>query len=101
MQTLSTPRLMTPRLGDILVEQGTISCEQLKQGLELQTTTGQRLGNVLIGLGWADEEQVTEARSVQMDAVYVNMTRETSRTPSPSPWSPSRSPIATCSCRSP
>ena len=77
MQTLSAPRTMTPRLGDILVEQGAISPEQLSQALELQTSTGQRLGNVLIGNGWADEEQVTEARSVQMDAVYVNMTRET------------------------
>ena len=76
MQTLSAPRLMTPRLGDILVEQGAISPEQLRQGLELQTTTGQRLGNVLISLGWADEEQVTKARSVQMEAVYADMTQE-------------------------
>ena len=76
MQTLTAPRTVTPRLGDILVEMGYITSEQLKHALEQQSATGHRLGSVLIGNGWADEEQVTEARGVQMDAVYVNVTRE-------------------------
>jgi len=57
------------------VEKGFISESQLRQALEVQTSTSQRLGSILIGNGWADEEQVTEARSVQMDVGYVDVTR--------------------------
>ena len=76
MQTLSAPHATIPRLGDILIEHGIASADQIKQALETQASTGQRLGTVLIGNGWATEEQITEARSVQMDVGYVNITQE-------------------------
>lgn len=76
MQTLSAPRAVTPRLGDLLVEQGITTAEQVRQALELQASTGQRLGSILVGNGWATEEQVTEARADQMEVGYVNVTLE-------------------------
>ncbi|MBV9851122.1 MAG: Flp pilus assembly complex ATPase component TadA [Armatimonadetes bacterium] len=72
MQTL-TP----PRLGDLLVQQGAITAEQLHQALEQQRSGGERLGTILMGNGWANEEQITEARAVQMDVPYVNVAAET------------------------
>ncbi len=76
MQTFSAPRATIPRLGDILIEHGIASAEQIQHALETQASTGQRLGTVLIGNGWATEEQITEARSVQMDVSYVDITQE-------------------------
>ncbi|MGI4791596.1 MAG: GspE/PulE family protein [Janthinobacterium lividum] len=77
MQTLSAPRTTIPRMGDILIEMGIASTEQIKHALEAQASTGQRLGTILISNGWATEEQVTEARSVQMDVGYINITQQT------------------------
>ncbi len=76
MQTFTAPRAIIPRLGDILIENGIASPEQIRHALDTQASTGQRLGSILIGSGWATEEQITEARSVQMDVGYVDITLE-------------------------
>ena len=72
MQTV-TP----PRLGDLLVQQGTINPEQLQQALEMQHSSGERLGAILLGHGWASEEDITQARAIQMDVPYVSVAAET------------------------
>jgi len=61
------------RLGDILVESKIITRDQLKQALEIQASSRERLGAVLLANGWVNEEQITFARSVQMDVSYVNL----------------------------
>jgi len=66
----------SPRMGDILVSQNVISDEQLKEALDLQRASGQRLGTILMSNEWATEEQITRARGVQMDVPYVNVTHE-------------------------
>ncbi len=76
MQILSAPRATIPRLGDILIEQGIATEDQIRHALETQASSGHRLGTVLIGNGWATEEQITEARSVQLDVGYVNITQQ-------------------------
>ena len=43
MQTFSAPRAVIPRLGDILIEQGIASADQIQHALEMQRATGQRL----------------------------------------------------------
>jgi len=65
-----------PRLGDILVSLNIISEPQLKEALDLQRGSGQRLGTILMSNEWATEEQITRARGVQMDVPYVNVSRE-------------------------
>jgi len=75
MQTLNPPSLAMPRLGDILVQQGAITSEQLREALEAQASTGRRIGTTLMENGWATEEQVTEARAVQMEVGYADLTR--------------------------
>ena len=64
-------------MGDILVSLNVISDEQLKEALDFQRASGQRLGTILMSNEWATEEQITRARGVQMDVPYVNVTHET------------------------
>lgn len=39
------------RLGDLLVEEGIVSEDQIQQALSAQRSTGQKLGDALIDLG--------------------------------------------------
>ena len=49
------------RLGDILIEQGVITEEQLQESLRYQQETGARLGETLSALGYASSDQVAAA----------------------------------------
>ena len=60
-------------LGDILVTRGVIDKGQLKLALDEQSRTHKRLGEILMALGLVTEEQVTEARALQLDVGYVNL----------------------------
>ena len=53
------------RLGDILVEQGVITEEQLKDSLRYQRDTGARLGVTLSELGYATPDQIAAALAWQ------------------------------------
>ncbi|MBP6964657.1 MAG: Flp pilus assembly complex ATPase component TadA [Armatimonadetes bacterium] len=60
-------------LGDILLDRGMITDEQLHAALDEQKQSRKRLGEVLVSLGFITEEQVTEARALQFDVGYVNL----------------------------
>lgn len=49
------------RLGDILIEQGVITEQQLQESLRYQQETGARLGETLSELGYATSDQVAAA----------------------------------------
>ncbi|MEO0474763.1 MAG: GspE/PulE family protein, partial [Planctomycetota bacterium] len=63
MQDPNTPPTTPVRVGDLLVDRGTISPDQLSQALEYQRNSDGRklLGNVLVELGFVTSEQVMEA----------------------------------------
>ncbi|HEV7836632.1 MAG TPA: GspE/PulE family protein, partial [Gemmatimonadaceae bacterium] len=61
------------RLGDLLIAQKIISQDQLGAALEHQKKSGRRLGRVLIEQGFANEEQICEAISRQLNIPYVNL----------------------------
>ena len=54
------------RLGDLLVDAGVITEEQLKEALKKQREMGSRLGQVLIELRMTDEEEVMQAMHTQL-----------------------------------
>jgi len=60
-------------LGDILIRRKVITAEQLERALEEQQVTHGRLGEILVSLGFATEEQITQARAQQLDVGYVNL----------------------------
>ena len=61
------------RLGDTLIAQKIISQEQLKLALEQQKKSGRRLGRILVDQGFANDEQICEAISRQLNIPYVNL----------------------------
>ncbi len=62
------------RLGDLLIEQGLITSEQLTAGLAQQKRTGRRLGLVLIELGFTTEIAIARGLSLQLRIPYLDLT---------------------------
>jgi general secretion pathway protein E len=58
------------RLGEILVDLGHAHQEQVDEGLELQRIRPKRIGEVLTDLGYVEEDHVLEALSVQFDIPF-------------------------------
>lgn len=61
------------RLGDVLVQQRLISQEQLQQTLELQRTTGKKMGRLLIETGILTEELLANGLARQLRIPFVNL----------------------------
>ncbi len=61
------------RLGDVLVQQRLISQEQLQQTLELQRTTGKKVGRLLIETGVITEELLANGLARQLRIPFVNL----------------------------
>jgi MSHA biogenesis protein MshE len=61
------------RLGDVLVQQRLISQEQLQQTLDLQRTTGKKMGRLLIETGVITEELLANGLARQLRIPFVNL----------------------------
>ncbi|MBA7652809.1 hypothetical protein ES703_60648 [subsurface metagenome] len=61
------------KLGEILVEKGTITSAQLTQALAEQKKTGERLGRVLVNLGFITERELIKFLGVQMEIPPINL----------------------------
>ncbi len=64
---------MPLKLGEMLIQAGVITEEQLRKALAEQKRTGGRLGSTLIRLGFAAEEDVTECLGKQYGVPSVNL----------------------------
>lgn len=58
-------------LGDLLLQAGTIGPAELAQALEVQQASGQRLGEVLVALGFVTEADVAKALAGQLGVPFV------------------------------
>jgi type IV pilus assembly protein PilB len=72
----SSGRRIKKRLGEILVESGVISAEQLNAALELQKTNKKRLGDLLIDEGFLKEAEMAEALSHQTGLIVYDLDKE-------------------------
>ena len=61
------------RIGEMLLAQKYITHEQLDKALETQKTTGKRLGRTLVDLGFMPEERLVEILSRQFEVPYVKL----------------------------
>ncbi|MDG5813827.1 ATPase, T2SS/T4P/T4SS family [Chitinispirillales bacterium ANBcel5] len=59
------------RIGEVLIEQGLITQEQLEQGLAEQKVSKLQLGKCLIKLGFITEEKLVDVLSAQLDIQHV------------------------------
>lgn len=62
------------RLGDLLIDAGLISQEQLEQALKTQKEKKQRLGETLIGEGIITERQLVNALTMQLGIDFIDLT---------------------------
>lgn len=62
-------------LGDILVEQGTITPLQLDEALQRQRLTGDMLGRILVRMGYCEEQDIIESLAVQSGMERVDLTK--------------------------
>ncbi len=63
------------RLGELLIDAGTINEEQLNRALELQKGTKDRLGTVLIDNEIISEDELIDALTMQLGIDYVDLTK--------------------------
>ncbi len=63
----------TPRLGDMLVQKGLISPEQMQDALIDSRATGKRLGEVLLERRWLFEDELARTLAGQLGLPYVNL----------------------------
>lgn len=61
------------RLGDVLVNSGVISIDDLEKGLSRQKGTGRKLGEVLVDEGLVTEENIAKALSNQLQYDMVEL----------------------------
>ena len=61
------------RLGDILVARGVMTDTQLQQALDLQESSGKRLGEILIERKWAEDQDILGALSHQLAVPEVKL----------------------------
>ncbi|MBN2053858.1 type IV-A pilus assembly ATPase PilB [bacterium] len=64
---------MNNRIGEMLLKSGSITAPQLQQAIEVQKTTKDRLGSILVKLGFLKEEELTEALASQYGVPPVNL----------------------------
>ncbi len=62
------------RLGDLLVEQGLITEDQLNFALQEQKKLGRKLGNTLVELGMIDEDSILDLLSSQLRIPLIDLT---------------------------
>ncbi len=59
------------RIGEVLLEQGLLTEEQLQQGLEEQRKSGMQLGKCFVKLGFISENKLVDVLSAQLDIQHV------------------------------
>ena len=61
------------KLGGVLISEGIITEDQLKEAIVLQQKNGGRIGEALIDLGYVNQEQIVIALSKQLSVPYVSL----------------------------
>ena len=61
------------RLGDLLIQQGLLTDEQLKGALEEQKRSGRKLGRIVVESGFVTEEGISQALARQLRVPYVDL----------------------------
>lgn len=68
-------RVKSKRLGDLLIEVGLITKEQLEDALIIQRSSGKKLGEVLNDEGIVSEKQIIEALEFQLGVPHIDISK--------------------------
>ena len=66
-----TRRIITKQLGELLCEKGVINDAQLDKALKIQKEKGGLIGQILVMLGYAKEEEIAQVLTVQYGYPYL------------------------------
>ncbi len=61
------------RLGDVLVERGMLTEEQVGLSIQVQNATGKKMGEVVLQKGWVSEADLLEALGDQLDLPFARL----------------------------
>lgn len=64
-------RVISKKLGELLIEKGLINKEQLEHALEVQREKGGLIGQIIVGLGYTSEEEIAQAITAQYGFPYL------------------------------
>jgi len=64
-------KIVNKQLGDLLVERGLISGRQLEKALSMQKERGGLIGEILVELGFAREEDIAQSLTAQYGFPYL------------------------------
>ena len=64
-------RIVSKHLGELLLERGIITEAQLEKTLKIQREKGGLIGQILVMLGYAKEEEIAQALTVQYGFPYL------------------------------
>jgi type IV pilus assembly protein PilB len=67
---------MQKKLGEMLVDAGVITLEQLQEALEMQRETGKRLGEVVVELQMTTEDEVQAVLATQLGIEQIDLYEE-------------------------
>lgn len=68
---MSPRRIVSKQLGELLLERGVLKKEELEKAVRIQREKGGLLGTILAALGYATEEQIAQAITVQYGFPYL------------------------------
>lgn len=61
------------KLGELLIDSGLISQEQLAEALEIQKQSGEKLGNIIVNQNYVSEPQIMEVLEFQLGIPFVDL----------------------------
>ncbi|MFO8061855.1 MAG: type IV-A pilus assembly ATPase PilB [bacterium] len=67
---------MWKRLGDLLIDEGLLTNDQLMEALDYQKKEGGRLGSILVQQGYVTDDQISHALGKQYGVPVVDFSRE-------------------------
>ena len=67
----SMKRIVSKQLGELLLERGIINQAQLEKALKFQKEKGGLIGQILVSLGFAKEEEIAQSLTVQYGFPYL------------------------------
>ena len=71
----SVEHMMRKPIGQLLVEEGLITAEQLEGALQLQHKQGGRIGEILVKQGMVTAEDIAAVYSLQMNLPLIDLQR--------------------------
>lgn len=71
--SMTSEFIQKKKMGQILIEMGVLSEEQLFWGLEAQKETKQLIGEILVEAEYITSDDVAKALSIQFDREYINL----------------------------